>query len=298
MTTMAMPGSAARPPQRPSAPNRLPDRAPNRLALKITGRPYLSHSQLSLMRSCPRKFAFTYVENARPDFIAVSLIFGGAIHAALELHYRAMLEGLTVTQGEMLLAYNDAWRRQKEQAGGSVPVRFNKGDDDDTVHSLADRMLTAFVDSPLAKPKGTILGIEEQLTVTLDSAIPDLLAKVDLVTHTDGALHVIDFKTSRSRWTEQKALESGAQLQLYGVTVGGLSKDLKIPVKLHFAIITKAKIPVVQLLALPTDQSRVSAVKESVRQVWEAIKIGNFYPNPSPVNCATCQFRSRCPTFR
>jgi CRISPR/Cas system-associated exonuclease Cas4 (RecB family) len=81
------------------------------------------------------------------------------------------------------------------------------------------------------------------------------------------------------------------------VTVGGLSHDLNIPVKLHFAIITKAKTPVVQLLPVPTDQSRVQAVKESVHQVWDAIQSGNFYPNPSPMNCTTCQFRSRCPIF-
>ena len=158
MTTMAMAGTAART-QRPPAPTRASDRPPNRLALKITGRPYLSHSQLSLMRSCPRKFAFTYVEKAPADFISVSLIFGGAIHAALELHYRAMLEGLTVTQGALRSAYHDAWRRQKGQAGNTVPGRFYKGDDDDTVHVLADRMLRAFVNSPLAKPKGKILGL-------------------------------------------------------------------------------------------------------------------------------------------
>jgi hypothetical protein len=43
---------------------------------------------------------------------------------------------LTVTQGALLSAYHDAWRRQKQQAGKTVPVRFNKGDDDDTVHAL------------------------------------------------------------------------------------------------------------------------------------------------------------------
>ena len=158
MTTMAMAGTAART-QRAPAPIRPSDRPPNRLTLQITGRPYLSHSQLSLMRSCPRKFAFTDVEKAPPDFIPVSLIFGGAIHAALELHYRAMLEGLTVTHGALLSAYHDAWRRQKEQTCSSVAVRFIKGDDDDTVHVLADRMLRAFVNSPLAKPKGKILGL-------------------------------------------------------------------------------------------------------------------------------------------
>jgi hypothetical protein len=121
------------------------------MTLKITGRPDLSHSQLSLMRSCRKKFAFTYVEKAPADFIRVSLIFGGAIHSSLELFFRARLEGMTVTQGALLSAYHDAWNRQKAQGGNDVPVRFNKGEDADTVHALADRMLTAFINSPLVK---------------------------------------------------------------------------------------------------------------------------------------------------
>jgi CRISPR/Cas system-associated exonuclease Cas4 (RecB family) len=53
----------------------------------------------------------------------------------------------------------------------------------------------------------------------------------------------------------------------------------------------------VQLLPVETNPNRVAAMKENVAAVWEAIQIGNFYPNPSPMNCTGCQFRSRCPVF-
>lgn len=274
-----------------------PIRRANKLAEQITGRPYVSRSQLALMRSCPRKFAFTYVEKAPREFVPTSLIVGGSVHAALELHYRCRLEGLSATPEALLSAYHDAWRRQVADAGDAVPVRFNKGEDRDAVDALAHRILTAFLASPLAEPKGVILGIEEQLRVVLDADLPDLLARVDLVTMTEGSLFVVDFKTSRSRWTEQKALESGDQLVLYGQTVARMGRSLGLPVRLHFAVLTKAKKPVVQLLAVPTDAARAAALTESVGQVWQAIKTGNFYPNPSPQNCVTCPFRSRCPVF-
>lgn len=272
-------------------------RPPNQLAEQITGRTYLSHSQLNLMRACPRKFAFTYVEKARPDFVPSSLIFGGSIHHALEIYFRARLEGLAITHEALLSAYHDAWKKDQAKAGDDVPVRFNKGESIDTLHALADRMIMSFLASPLASPKGIILGIEEELRVVIDPELPDVLARVDLVTQTDGSLHVIDFKTSRSRWTEEKALESGDQLVLYGVTVGKMSQSLGLPVKLHFAIVTKAKTPVIQLLPVPTNPDRVTLMKESIMQVWQAIQVGNFYPNPSPQNCTTCPFRSRCPVF-
>jgi len=272
-------------------------RQPNQLAQQITGRPYLSHSQLSCMRSCPRKFAFRYVENAPADFVPSSLIFGGAIHSALELYFRGRLEGLEVGSGALLSAYHDGWKRQQRDAGKGIPVRFNKDQGGDSLHALADRMITSFLASPLANPKGTILGIEEELRVLLDPDLPDLLARVDLVTQTDGCLHVVDFKTSRSRWNEQKAEESGEQLLLYGVTVAGMSKHLDVAVKLHFAIITKAKNPVVQLIPILNHPERINTLKESVAAVWSAIQSGNFYPSPSPQNCTSCPYRSRCPVF-
>ena len=69
--------------------------------------------------------------------------------------------------------------------------------------------------------------------------------------------------------------------------------------KLHFAILTKAKKPVVQLIPVPTDTDtdRQATMRDSIRQVWQAIQGGNFYPSPSPQNCSGCPFRSRCPVF-
>ena len=290
-TTIAVAGPAA-----PSAGLQPTARAPNRAAERITRRSYLSYSQIALMRSCPRHFAYQYVERVPKDFLPSTLLLGGGIHAALELHLRAKLEGLRVTQEAMLSAYHDSWNRTQRDSGG-VPVRFNKTETADTVHALADRMIGAFMASPLAEPKGTIVGIEEELRIVLNSDLPDVLAKVDLVTHTDGSLHVIDFKTSRSSWTEQKAQESGDQLVLYGQTVARMSRSMGLPVKLHFAVLTKHKVPRVQVLPVASDDRRVEVMRDGVAQVWAAIQTGNFYPSPSPQNCTTCPFRSRCPIF-
>jgi len=105
----------------------------------------------------------------------------------------------------------------------------------------------------------------------------------------------VDFKTSRSRWTAQKAEEAADQLLLYAVTLAELSRSMGLPARLHFATITKAKIPVVQLLPVETDPGRVEVLTEIIAQVWQAIGTGNFYP--TPMNCSTCPFRSRCPAM-
>src|ERR1035437_8045270 len=272
-------------------------RPANQQALKITSRSYVSYSQLSLMRSCPKKFSFQYIEKAPKDFIPCSLVYGGSIHVALQNYYAARLEGLTLSADEMLLSYRNAWRDNLLQAGNGVPVKFGAKEDEPSVHALAERTIAAFLASPLATPKGTVLGVEEELRVVLHPDLPDVLAKVDLVTNSDTALYVTDFKTSRSRWTTEKAIEASDQLVIYASVTEGMAKHMNLPVKLAYAVLTKAKTPIVQILPVPTDTSRVAAMTKSAVQTWSAIVAANFYPNPSPMNCSTCQFKSRCPVF-
>jgi putative RecB family exonuclease len=289
MTTLVAPRAVAPAPVQP--------RPPNQTALQITGRPYVSYSQLSLMRACPKKFFMSYVQQAPRDFVASSLIYGGAIHSSLESYFRGRLEGVTLSAADLLHVYQSSWRQQVESAGPGVPVQFNKTEDEAKVHALAQRTIDAFLASPLAEPKGVVLGVEEELRITLHPDLPDVLARVDLVTMTDTAVFVTDFKTARSRWTEQKALESGDQLLLYGVTAAGMARHLCLPIKLFFAVLTKNKTPQVQILPVPTDASRVAAMKDMALTTWRAIHDGNFYPNPSPMNCSTCPFKSRCPAM-
>lgn len=291
MTTFAVAPRVSAP---ASAP---PQRPPNLVALQITGRNYVSYSQLSLMRSCPFKFRAQYVENLPKDFIPVSLIYGSSLHASLEVFLRARLEGLTLSADEMLIAYHAAWQNNRQRAGAHVPVKFGAREDEPAVHALAERTIAAFLASPLTAPKGTVLGIEEELRVVLHPDLPDVLARVDLVTMSETAVYVTDFKTARGKWTPEKALESSDQLVLYGVTAGTMARHLGLPIRLAFAVLTKAKAPQVQILPVPTDPTRVQAMTETALQTWSAIQAANFYPNPSPMNCSTCPFKSRCPVF-
>ena len=276
-------------------------RIANLEAQRLTGRSYLSHSQLSLFRGCPRKFAYVYVEKATPEFQPVSLILGGAIHAVTEFHFRQQLEGRPTTAADLMHAFMASWQAQCDQVPG-VPVKFNKGEGIDHVFDLARRIIDVFLASPASEPHGQIVGIEEQLTVTLAPDLPDLLAKVDLVTQTSDSLHVVDWKTSRSRWTPEKAAENSEQLRLYARIVRDMADGLQLPVSLHFVVVTKAKSPVVQVLDVPTpdhlsDHGEAHRLAENVRQVWTAIKSGADYPAPSPMQCSTCPFKSRCPAF-
>lgn len=291
MTTLTVAGAAARPSSMSAS-----QRPANQLAESITGRPYVSHSQIALMRACPRKFAFQYIEGVGKDFIASSLVFGGAVHAALESYFQALMEGRIEGLEALMMRFRSEWELQCPGTG-EAPLRLNKGESIESLQETAERLLKAFLDSPLARPVGDILAVEEERCITLDADLPDIVARVDLVTQTADAVHVVDWKTSRSRWTQEKAIQSAEQLVLYGVTLHQLCAALHLPVRLHFGILTKAKSPAVQVITMPIDAQRAANLTESMRTTWADIQRGSFQPNPSPINCTTCPFKSRCPIY-
>jgi hypothetical protein len=171
-------------------------------------------------------------------------------------------------------------------------IRFKKGESLDSLCMLAERMLVAFQKSELASPKGQIIGIEEELRGPLVDGCPDLMARVDMMIDTDDALQLVDLKTARSQWSQQHVEESASQLLIYSELAKPLA-DGK-PLRLAFAVLTKAKSP--QFLLHPVEPSarQVDRTKRVVEQVWRAIQAGNFYPNPSPMNCPTCPYRKPC----
>ena len=261
---------------------------PNEAAQELTGRDYISWSSISTFQACPLKWYFRYALGLPEETVSSSLVFGGAIHRAAEFHYRELLAGNPAPDLDTLLAeYQNAW--QDRDLGA---IKFAKSEDIDSLGALAERVLTAFQESPLAEPEGTIVGVEEELRGPVSPECPDLLARVDLLVDAGDELVVTDLKTARSRWSNQQAEDSGEQLLLYSE----LAKDL-LPgkrLRLQFLVVTKATSPVVESHSVVVDPARIERTKRVVEQTWKAIQAGHIFPAPSPMNCGGCPFREPC----
>lgn len=261
---------------------------PNDVAVEITGRDYISYSALSTYQRCPAKYSFRYVQGLPEETVASSLIFGGAIHSAVELHFNEVMVGNPAPDLDILLdTYQEAWRDRDLGA-----VQFGKGEDVNTLSQLAERMLMAFQAYDSSNPIGTILGVEEELRGELSPECPDLLAKVDLIVEEDDAVVVTDLKTARSRWSQGQVSESAEQLLLYSELAKHLLPDKEV--RLQFIVITKTKAPAVTRHEVTFDTARLERTKRIVERVWEGIQSGIFYPAPSPMNCSTCSYREAC----
>ena len=268
--------------------------AANEQVRDLTGRTYLSFSQVNGFRMCPRKWAYHYVEDATPAFTPQSLLFGSAFHHALESHFLAKMEGRSLTPAQVVDAFKGYLT---DPANVKAPLKYGAKDNQETLFALGERMVLAFLASPLANPAGDIVFIEENLQAPVAPDLPDIVAKVDLgIIGLDGVLTVLDFKTSRSKWNPAGVAEHADQLLLYRLLALHRNPDEQI--RLKFAVVTKAVAPVVQDLEVAYDAKTAGRVIDSMRPVWAAMKAQAYFPAPSAMNCGGCPYSHLCPAYR
>ena len=258
-------------------------------AQSITGRPYISWTQVSSYQQCPRAFAFRYVEHAEPDFVPSSLLFGSAMHEAFAKVHECDMEGLPCpASGDLaskVTALLDA---------SLLPVKFSKGESAESLHALAGRMVDAFLASPESRPDGQPVCIEDRVSGMIDPQIPPIEGKADFVRLTGEGLVLRDYKTSRSKWNPDKVEEAAPQLRLYATILGQQVGSWQPMAGMEFVTVTKAVAPVTTRHAVTMRQDSVQACIDQIGAVWDGIR-KSVYPTRPGWPCKTCPYASKCP---
>ena len=112
---------------------------------------------------------------------------------------------------------------------------------------------------------------------------PDVLGRVDLIVDTGSELVVSDWKTARSRWSQEQAEDAAEQLILYSELGQGLRPWQAGDAGIRHP--DEAKESAVDRHLMPVDPAQVHRTKRVVENVWRAIEAGSFYPAPSAMNC-------------
>ncbi len=257
------------------------------IAERLTGRSYLSWSAISTFLKCPLRYKFHYLDQLPEEFVSSNLIFGSAIHSALDAYFQEHLAARRSLDLDALLAvYRESWSEID-----LLNVRFSKTETMTGMSELAERMLQAFLDSELSKPEGSIIGIEEEFQAPVIAECPDLFARLDLMVEDSTTMTITDFKTARSRWSPAETNASEGQLLIYHELVRQITDR---PIRLQFAVITKTKTPDIELRTVDPDPQRIARIRRLIQNVWAGIQSGNYYPVPSAMNCPTCGYRERC----
>jgi putative RecB family exonuclease len=273
MTTLIFePATEARPP--PSA-------------VSPQDRDYISFSAIRTYQTCPLQYFFRYVAELPKETVSASLMFGSAIHRAVEHHFRKLLEGRpSPSTDELLAEYHEGWKDH------TAPIRFGKDEQACSFDALSKRMLQAFAASELARPAGRILAVEETLRGPVIPGLPELLGRVDLIVEEPEELVISDWKTSRARYSQDQADDSTEQLLLYAELARDFAPGKRV--RLEFAVLTKTKEIVIDRHTAAADPLRIDRTKRIVERVWRSIEAEHFYPAPSTMSCCGCPYRDAC----
>src|SRR4051794_23520480 len=77
---------------------------------------YLSFSRIRTYQGCPLRYFFRYIAGLPEETVSASLVFGSAIHGAIEHHFRELLAGNTApTLDHLLTAYDREWNARRQE---------------------------------------------------------------------------------------------------------------------------------------------------------------------------------------
>lgn len=250
---------------------------------------HTSYSRVSAYLRCGLAYKFKYLMGLEQEFQPAPLIFGVAIHRAVELFFRSKMTGKSApTLNELYSTFQLAW---EDQAKNSPEIRFKEGEDAHTQSDLAKRMLAAFLDYT-ADRVFNVLAVEQRFSVALTPGMPPLVAFVDLIEGlpNGGEICITDIKTAAKRYSETSAFDS-LQLAAYAAIAKALGHEGVVQVK--YLVITKAKVPAIQTLAAVLDDPDIHRFVKIAQAVHDAAEKEAFVPNPG-WQCGSCQWQGAC----
>ena len=259
---------------------------PSRLieeAAVAQGRQTFSHSRLSTLDDCPRRYQFRYVDRLKEAFQTIEAFMGTMVHEALQWAYLEREASREPALDAVLERYHAAWR---EKLGADVKV-VREGRRAEEWLAEGEEMLRRHVATTFAQDRLETLAIEPRVNLVLgEHAYTGFIDRLGRDSH--GVLHVIDYKTGRSVPRSMK--EAGFQVQGYGVAVledhGGLEVALRYEY-LRPGTALEEVFPRSRCAEVAAD------ITTRIEAALEAESAGDFPARPSPL-CRWCGFRETC----
>jgi putative RecB family exonuclease len=253
---------------------------------------HISYTQISTYLACPLKYSFQYVEQVPWPFKPEGLIFGSAIHQALEHYYNGRKEGRDVPLGEMIALYDAAW--EKETTENAITIRFKNGNTRDSLFDTAEAMLETFLAT--VKP-GEILAVEQPFSVEIIDPVSNeklsvpLEGRIDLIERIPSGIAVIDHKTAAKKYDDER-VANDLQLTAYSYVMSRQGHDPE-DITLRFDVLMKNGN--CSFLSYPTFRTQKDHVRlfKTAQSVTRGIEAGAFYPQKSWM-CNDCVFAGEC----
>lgn len=254
---------------------------------------HFSFSSMTTAQQCLLKWKYHYIDSAAPEFLSSSLLFGIAIHSAVQSAHQTRLNGRQPGIQTVMDAYEKSWK----ETAGNQDIRFGKNEDAAKLRDMAKSLFGQFMEQ-VEPGLDRILAIEEQVSLKIPGMSVPVVGRLDLLTETEDHLIVVDHKTARNSFTD-KVPVAAAQLALYAKAMKPVARQLRKPQKGRFVVFRKLKAPKIEVVDVPIRDTERSGAVAMVRSWWRLIEVASkasaFPKNPGPF-CKACEYRIRCAT--
>ena len=249
------------------------------------GRVLISPSRLKTWLDCPLKWKAVYVDEIRSP-ASPSLVFGTAIHRALEVHHRSRWLG-SETSAEELNAVFQQGVLQACRDDGLDPLTLDQVEFARQARLLIDHYLTRYGNERAAAAE---LSLSAPIADAQGDLGAQLLGVIDLVTDDR---RVVDIKSS-ARTADLFDLTVAHSIQLDAYRWLMLHSTGEEPTALELRVLLRRKNPEIQTYMLPTRRGFgpfleiVKAYVAFVRSAHPAI------PRPGMFCGASCPAYAAC----
>jgi DNA helicase-2/ATP-dependent DNA helicase PcrA len=239
----------------------------------------LSHLQVDDYETCPLKYKYVHILRV-PIMRHHAVVYGSAIHHAVQEYLRRKAQGITMTLEELLHVFESAWvsegfltrehEEQRFETGRSALRRFYEEEE-------ANGVAPTFVE------KEFCFFIENNRVI----------GRWDRVDEKEGATRIVDFKSSQvhSQKEADKRTKESLQLHIYALAYRRAFQKTPDWVELHFldsGLVGRHAV---------TEADMEDAV-ERIMDAARGIRARKFEAAPEYMSCQYCAYNSICPSSR
>jgi DNA helicase-2/ATP-dependent DNA helicase PcrA len=272
---------------------------------EVEGPLSLSFYQVDDYLTCPLKYKYVHVLRV-PIAPHHSIVYGSALHQAVQEFHRRAAKGYVMSEDELLAAFERAWsnegfltreheearlaagqaalrrfRAEQLQPGAVIPAyverEFSFLLDGDRIRGRMDRVDIERVPAAQAHDGAGELQLADVASPSLPGLYPERVT-------------ITDYKSSDVRdpaKARERARES-LQLQIYAMAYQAETGRLPDAVQLWFlesGLVGRVEV----------DEKRLEKARTSIRQAAAGIRRRNFAATPEYIACGYCAFRDICP---
>jgi DNA helicase-2/ATP-dependent DNA helicase PcrA len=291
-----------------------PAEAPEAERLPIQGPLTLSHSALDDYLTCPLRYKYSQVVRV-PTTPHHSMVYGAALHQAVQEFHRSQARGRPLTEAELLEAFDKAWSnegfvsREHEQArleaGREALRRFRESQlqpgtvvpawverefafalGGDRIRGRFDRVDIVPIAQPSASISGGLRDVADAPTLLRADVVEPMLELLG-----PEEVTITDYKSSDVRdpaVARQRARDS-LQLQIYAMAYEAMTGRLPDAVQLHFldsGLVGRAEV----------EPERLEKARGRIATAAAGIRARDYTPRPGAMACSYCPFRDICPS--